>query len=112
MQVQKDLKAIMVPLSSDGTIPSPQPLQPFWRRALDALESVDPRCKLGDLKTGQVHKIAPLLLGQKAWELLSPNDINNWDDFVAEVECWFGVNQYQQDRQFKSLVPGNNENGF
>jgi hypothetical protein len=73
---------------------------------------VDPSCDLSTLRGTHIHKIAPILLGSAAWRLLSPNDINNWADFVREVETQFGVNTYQQERQFKSLYPGPTENGY
>jgi hypothetical protein len=92
--MSKDLKSLVVPLSTGVDIPAPAPLQAFWRGVFDALEQVDPMCDLSTLKGIHIHKLAPILLGQTAWSLLSPDDIQSWGDFVKEVETQFGVNSF------------------
>jgi hypothetical protein len=40
------------------------------------------------------------------------DNINSWDDFVREVEAEFGISQSLQERQFRSLHPWPEENGY
>ena len=87
-----------------------QDLSQFWitcERAIDGLSSA---FSVMDLTAAHLHKLAPLMLGSTAWEVVKDIPFMDWDSFKEAVERNFGLTRQQLEDAFFSMTPTNNEN--
>lgn len=70
LRQQRDLQSMIKPLSSEGKMPARQDLAVFWMRASRAIRGLGGDIYAADLEEPHLDILAPLLLGDTAYELL------------------------------------------
>ena len=88
----KDIKSIMgKPLSSDTELPEPSDLCTWWKLAERAISSLGSDICLPCLDEDAVRNLAPVILGEAAYEAIKDRPFNNWRTFKEQVEKRFGL---------------------
>ena len=93
-------------------MPECRPLESFWERCKRALRAVDPTVEVERLPADAIETLAPVMLGDAAWDLLRSLGITSWGELVGAVEDRFGVCSVAQKRQFRALKQEPGENGY
>jgi hypothetical protein len=69
------------PLSSEGNMPARQDLSLFWMKAERAIRGLGGDITVDGLRQQHMNVLAPILLGDTAYELLQNQSMGDWDLF-------------------------------
>ena len=94
----RSLKAMVTPLGGAELAPAARYLDSWWKSVERAIKAIDAGCDVVDLPKEAIEMIAPVLLGQAAWELVCEQDFDTWSEFRGVVEDRFGMlKEFQRD---------------
>ena len=77
----KELLGALTLLSSGSSLPSCQDLRFWWKKMEAALVSMGPDCTPHRLGDGHIQEVAPIILGDPAWSVLSGCHFGEWSNF-------------------------------
>ena len=105
----KELRAALTPLSSGSSLPSRQDLRFWWKKVEAALVGMGPDCAPHRLGDGHIQEVAPIILGDPAWSVLSGRRFGDWSDFKEMVNGRFGLTRRQCLAAFFDMKPAESE---
>ena len=99
----------LTPLSSGSYLPSRQDLRFWWKRVEAALVGMGLDCTPHRLGDGHIQEVAPIILGDPAWSVLSGRRFGDWSDFKEMVNGRFGLTCRQCLAAFFDMKPAESE---
>jgi hypothetical protein len=93
------------PLSSEGKMPARQDLSSFWHKVKRAIKGLGGDIRAADLEGDHLEILAPLILGDTAYDLVKNQSFDDWYSFEKMVEDRFGLSKRQILDAFFAMRP-------
>ena len=103
------MSKLITPLvTAADKLPQPTDLTLFWQNAESVVEGLDLNVPLEQLGSAAIAKLAPVIIGQAGWAILTPTP-NSWKEVKEAATARFGLTADRLEDAFFQLKPEANE---